>query len=207
MRCVRCVNENRKKRKRQPIGMLGRSSGNNDWLLANASACVSCGFRLRNTRNASNCFWMETGLTYQHHSRVRCTVYTKAKPCSHTHIMLINTTSARCNDWNPSVAPAWTHIHLQYYIATKAPSESQNNTFIVTGCHRWIWHCMRKERSWVQPGQMNRKARPKMPIVVFFVASGNPWIAPRNHHDYGVRFIPVKFLPPDYFWHSTYSRQ
>ena len=32
------------KRKRQPIGMLGRSSGNHDWLLANASACVSCGF-------------------------------------------------------------------------------------------------------------------------------------------------------------------
>ena len=39
--CVRCVNENRKKRK----------------LLAacNASACVSCGFRLRNARNASDC--------------------------------------------------------------------------------------------------------------------------------------------------------
>ena len=55
MRCVRCVNENRKKRKRlrscnkrkrQPIGMLGRSSDNHDWLLANASDCV----------------WMETGL-------------------------------------------------------------------------------------------------------------------------------------------------
>ena len=36
----------RNKRKRQPIGMLGRSSGNHDWLLANASDCV----------------WMETGL-------------------------------------------------------------------------------------------------------------------------------------------------
>ena len=35
--------------------MLGRSSGNHDWLLANASACVSCGFRLRNARNASDC--------------------------------------------------------------------------------------------------------------------------------------------------------
>ena len=46
----------------QPIGMLGRSSGNHDWLLANASACVSCGFRLRNARNASDCVWMETGL-------------------------------------------------------------------------------------------------------------------------------------------------
>jgi len=30
-------------RKLQPIGMLGRSVGNHDWLLANASACVSCG--------------------------------------------------------------------------------------------------------------------------------------------------------------------
>ena len=37
----------RNKRKRQPIGMLGRTSGNHDWLLANASACASCGFRLR----------------------------------------------------------------------------------------------------------------------------------------------------------------
>jgi len=43
----------RNKRKRQPIGMLGQSSGNHDWLLANASACVSCGFHLRNARNAS----------------------------------------------------------------------------------------------------------------------------------------------------------
>jgi len=34
------------------IGMLGRSSGNHDWLLANA--CVSSGFRLRNARNARN---------------------------------------------------------------------------------------------------------------------------------------------------------
>jgi len=25
-------------------------------------ACVSCGFRLRNARNASDCVWMETGL-------------------------------------------------------------------------------------------------------------------------------------------------
>ena len=37
-------NFSRNKRKRQPIGMLGRSSGNHDWLLANASACVSCGY-------------------------------------------------------------------------------------------------------------------------------------------------------------------
>jgi len=40
----------RNKRKRQPIGMFDRSSGNHDWLLANASACVSWGFRLRNAR-------------------------------------------------------------------------------------------------------------------------------------------------------------
>ena len=37
------------------IGMLGRSSGNHDWLLANARTCVSCDFRLSNTRNASDC--------------------------------------------------------------------------------------------------------------------------------------------------------
>ena len=42
--------------------VLGRSSGNHDWLFANASACVSCGFCLRNARNASDCVWMETGL-------------------------------------------------------------------------------------------------------------------------------------------------
>ena len=60
--CVCCVKFSRNKRKRQPIGMIGRSSGNHGWLLANASACVSCGFRLRNARNASECVWMETGL-------------------------------------------------------------------------------------------------------------------------------------------------
>ena len=46
----------------QPIGMLGHSSGNHNWLLANAIACVSCGFHLRNARNTSDCVWMETGL-------------------------------------------------------------------------------------------------------------------------------------------------
>ena len=64
LRCVRCVNENRIPIgcKRQPIGMLGHSSGNHDWLLASAIACVSCGFHLRNARNAIDCVWMETGL-------------------------------------------------------------------------------------------------------------------------------------------------
>jgi len=37
LRCVCCVKFLRNKRKRQPIGMLGQSSGNHDWLLANAS--------------------------------------------------------------------------------------------------------------------------------------------------------------------------
>ena len=60
----------RNKRKRQPIGMLGRSRGNRDWLLANACACVSCGFRLRNVRNASDCVWMETGLYTQPHMAI-----------------------------------------------------------------------------------------------------------------------------------------
>jgi len=49
--------------KRQPIGMLGRSSGNHDWLLANASACASCGFRLYNARNASNAFEWKPGFS------------------------------------------------------------------------------------------------------------------------------------------------
>ena len=48
--------------------MLGRSSGNHDWLFANASACVSCGFRLRNACNTSDCVWMETG-RYAHASK------------------------------------------------------------------------------------------------------------------------------------------
>ena len=70
--CVACV------RKRQPIGMLGRSSCNHDWLLANASACVSCGFRLRNARNASDCVWMETGLEacLRNRETWRCTITT-----------------------------------------------------------------------------------------------------------------------------------
>ena len=64
------------KRKRQPIGMFGRRSGNHDWLLANASACVSCGFRLCNARNASDLItsrthvarslFGETSSTYHH---------------------------------------------------------------------------------------------------------------------------------------------
>jgi len=67
--CVRCVSENRKKRKsncvgKQPIIVATASTEHSYWLaLANCcvkSACVSCGFRLRNARNAS--VWMEAGL-------------------------------------------------------------------------------------------------------------------------------------------------
>ena len=61
----------------QPIGMLGRSTGNHAWLLANASTCVSYGFRLRNARNARNasdCVWMETGLKFTVLGEP-CTVY------------------------------------------------------------------------------------------------------------------------------------
>ena len=66
------VNENRKKRKPQPIGMLGRSSSNHDWLLANASACVFCGFsftqrtqrrRLRLNVNRASVVYPPTGST------------------------------------------------------------------------------------------------------------------------------------------------
>jgi len=48
--------------------MLGRSSGNHDWLLANASACVSCGFVFVYATHATHATqaiafeWMKTGL-------------------------------------------------------------------------------------------------------------------------------------------------
>ena len=65
---IACVNENRKKHKRLRWQAANHGCHCFDWafLLAgacvccvNASACVSCGFRLR---NASDCVWMETGL-------------------------------------------------------------------------------------------------------------------------------------------------
>jgi len=63
--------------------MFGRSSGNHDWLLANASACVSCGFRLRNARNARDCVWMETELYKQSFSADRSRIqshHARTKP-------------------------------------------------------------------------------------------------------------------------------
>jgi len=51
--------------------MLGRSSGNHDWLLANAIACVLPGFH-PNARNATDCVWMETGLNYDRQFRSWC---------------------------------------------------------------------------------------------------------------------------------------
>jgi len=68
---LRCVNENRNKRKRLrwQAANHGCHCFDRAFLLAgacvccvNASAYVSCGFRLRNARNASDCVWMETGL-------------------------------------------------------------------------------------------------------------------------------------------------
>ena len=70
LRCVRflagaficCVKFSRNKRKRQPIGMLGLSSGNHDWLLANASACVSCSFRYATHATQAIAFEWKPGL-------------------------------------------------------------------------------------------------------------------------------------------------
>ena len=94
LRCMRCVNENRKKRNRlrSQAANHGCYCFDRAFLLAracvccvkiaNESACVCCGFRLRNARNASDCVWMETGL---HTGSVgistpsslnRCVVYT-----------------------------------------------------------------------------------------------------------------------------------
>jgi len=50
---LRLLRENFTQQTQVPAIMLGRSSGNHDWLLANASAFVSCG--LLNARNASDC--------------------------------------------------------------------------------------------------------------------------------------------------------
>jgi len=49
---------------KQPIMVATASTEHSYWLalVFVAWSCVSCGFRLRNARNASNCVWMETGL-------------------------------------------------------------------------------------------------------------------------------------------------
>jgi len=69
--------------KRQPIRMLGRSNGNHDWLLANASACVSSVFRLRNARNASDFVWMETVL----YLMTVCVYATQIRRCVRQYIV------------------------------------------------------------------------------------------------------------------------
>jgi len=40
LRALHALRKRKPQRKRQPLGMLGRSSGNHGWLLANASDCV-----------------------------------------------------------------------------------------------------------------------------------------------------------------------
>jgi len=62
LRCVCCVNENHKKRKRLRWQAANHCCHCFDRAFLLAGACVSCGFRLRNARNACDCVWMETGL-------------------------------------------------------------------------------------------------------------------------------------------------
>jgi len=52
---------------KQPIMVITASTEHSYWLTLafvawNATVCVSCGFCLRNARNASDCVWMETRL-------------------------------------------------------------------------------------------------------------------------------------------------
>ena len=54
LRCVRCVNENRKKRRRLRWQAANHGCHCFDRAFLLAGACVSCGFRLRNARNARN---------------------------------------------------------------------------------------------------------------------------------------------------------
>ena len=62
LRCMRCVNENRKKRKRLRWQAANHGCHCFDRTFLLAGACVCCGFCLRNARNASDRVWMETGL-------------------------------------------------------------------------------------------------------------------------------------------------
>jgi len=64
VRCVHCVNENRNKRKRQPIGMFGRSSGNHESCLPTQALAFLVVFVYATHATQAIAFeWiMETGL-------------------------------------------------------------------------------------------------------------------------------------------------
>ena len=108
--CVCCVKFSRNKRKRQQECSVDRSSGNHDWLFANASACVSCGFSLRNARNSQAiAFEWKPGLTVVDHVSWRvsqrqrqlkqfvlcCCVYLSSHPLTHntTHWTTLQTSA------------------------------------------------------------------------------------------------------------------
>jgi len=68
LRCVRCVNENRKKHKRLRWQAANHGCHCFDRAFLLAGACVCC-------VNASDCVWMETGLKVVHFT-VRCVAKT-----------------------------------------------------------------------------------------------------------------------------------
>jgi len=123
----------RNKRKRQPIEMLGGSSGNHDWLFVNASACVSCGFRIRNARNASDCVWMETGLksltapmhmqTHSFiiacHSKLQFSAKVSKRTYQLTWLRLIRIVWMPTCVWFKSTATVCSQLKNPYFIVTK----------------------------------------------------------------------------------------
>jgi len=66
---VRCVNENRMKRKRLRWQAANHGCHCFDRVFLLAGACVCCVKFARNARNASDCVWMETGL-YTHYTHI-----------------------------------------------------------------------------------------------------------------------------------------
>ena len=73
LRCVRCVNENRKKRKRLRWQAANHGCHCFDRAFLLAGACVCCVKKnARNACNASDCVWMETGLDSSIESAMAC---------------------------------------------------------------------------------------------------------------------------------------
>ena len=64
--------------------MVDTAMTEHSWL--RAIACVSCGFHLRNARNASDCVWMETGLNDVHAANCAMIMHGRQRHPTYDHV-------------------------------------------------------------------------------------------------------------------------
>ena len=104
------------------------------------SACVSCGFRLRNACNASDCVWMETGL-----KSLTCTdeEHVVVEPISSVHSPVDGYLCQAVSTRSVQIASHVSDLFTALFVFTNIPFYFSHLPIFYTNLAAWLKTCKR----------------------------------------------------------------